>query len=490
MPDASGLCELTAVDMIRHLRAGEVSATELVGAHLRRIEELNPEINAVVTVTADLALERAARADRVTAAGGPIGALHGLPVGHKDLQDTRGIRTTYGSRLYADHVPDTDSLVVERMTEAGAIVLGKTNTPEFGTGSQTYNAVFGETRNPYDLTRTAGGSSGGAAAALATGMVALADGSDMAGSLRNPASFCNVVGLRPSIGRVPSWPTPSAWFSLSVDGPMARTVTDLALFLSVLAGYDARSPLALPGDGGEFTGSLERDLRGCRVAWSQDLGGLPVDPEVTAVLEREGREAFASLGCVVRDVEPDLTGAEQSFRTWRAWYYDLEFGADLDRNRELLNSSVVENIEWGRRLSGADLARAEVARTELWHRMRRMMADYDVLVAPVVQVPPFAVTSTWVHSIAGQPQSTYLDWMRSAYWISATGLPAMSVPCGFTPDGLPVGIQLIGRPQSELALLQIAYGVEQATGAGTRRPPVLAQADRERPPPAGVSSQT
>lgn len=457
---AQGLCRLTATDLVRLLRQREVSAVEVVQAHLERIEAVNPAVNAIVTPTAQAALHQAAEADRLTLRGGALGPLHGLPVAHKDLQDTKDVRTTYGSPIYAEHRPARDSLLVRRTRAAGAISLGKTNTPEFGTGSQTYNPVFGPTRNPHRLDLTAGGSSGGSAAALAAGMVALADGSDMAGSLRNPASFCGVVGLRPSTGRVPTTSARSDWFPLAVDGPMARTVEDVALFLSVLAGQDDSSPLSLPGDGSEFARPLDADVQGVRVGWSHTLGGLPIEPAVTEVLERCGRRAVSDLGWVLHEVEPDLNGAEESFRTWRAWWYALELGQEYDEHYELLNPDVAHNIEIGRALSAADLARAETERTRVWRSIRPLMQDVDVLLAPTVQVAPFDVEVRWVSEINGIAQKTYLDWMRSAYWITVTGLPAISIPCGRTPDGRPIGMQVIGRHLGEWRLLQIAHALE------------------------------
>lgn len=465
------LCLLPAVDQADLLRRREVSVTELVAAHLERVAAVNPRLHAIVTLTPDDALAAAAEADAALARGHPVGPLHGLPVAHKDLQDTRGVRTTYGSTVFADHVPDADSAVVERVRAAGAISLGKTNTPEFGTGSQTYNAVFGTTLNPYDLRKTPGGSSGGAAAALAAGLVALADGSDMGGSLRNPASFCNVVGLRPCAGRIPTWPNEFGWFDMSVAGPMGRTVADTALLLGALAGFDPRCPHSLPGDGAEFLADLTVPGRPVRVAWSRDLGGLPVDPRVTAVLEKTGRPALHSLGWQVDDRDPDLTGAEQSFRTLRAWYYAARYGHLLDEHSEVLNPDVVANISWGRQVTGADLADAERARTVLWQRVTALFADYDVLACPVSPVPPFDAGEPWVAEIDGVAQQDYLGWMRTAYWISATGLPAVSVPCGFTDDGLPVGLQLVGRPCDELGLLRVAYAFEQATAAWRAHPP-------------------
>ncbi|WP_449065031.1 amidase family protein [Planomonospora algeriensis] len=347
---------LTAVEMLELLRTRQVSAVELLEAHLRRIEEANPAVNAIVTLAAERARAEAAAADRDLARGVWRGPLHGLPVAHKDLTDTAGIRTTYGSPIFAGHVPARDALIVRRMREAGAITVGKTNTPEFGTGSHTVNEIFGATRNPYDLSRSAGGSSGGAAAALACGMVPLADGSDMGGSLRNPASFCNVVGLRPTPGRVPSPSPTAAWFTLGVSGPMARTVADLTLLMSVVAGFDPASPLSVAESGAVFTEPLDLlDLTGLRVAWSPDLGGLPVDAE-TARVTATAPAVLEGLGARVERVDLDLSGAEEAFRTYRAWYYLLSYG---DLPPERLGENVRWNVERGREVTGTDLARAE-----------------------------------------------------------------------------------------------------------------------------------
>ncbi|MER5624651.1 amidase [Streptosporangium sp. NPDC002544] len=458
---------LTATEMLELLRTRQVSAVELLEAHLRRIEEVNPEVNAIVTLTAERARREAEEADRDLARGHWRGPLHGLPVAHKDLADTAGIRTTYGSPLFADHVPDTDAPIVRRMREAGAITVGKTNTPEFGTGSHTVNEIFGATRNPYDLTRSAGGSSGGAAAALATGMVALADGSDMGGSLRNPASFCNVAGLRPTPGRVPAPSAVAAWFTLSVPGPMARTAGDLALLMSAVAGFDASSPLSIAESGTVFAGPLELEATGLRVAWSPDLGGLPVDAE-TAKVTADAPAALAELGARVERVELDLSDAEDAFRIYRAWYYALCYG---DLPQERLGANVRWNVERGREVTGADLARAERLRSGLYRRMEAFFGTYDFLIAPVSQVPPFPVDAPYVSEINGQALPDYLAWMRSAYWISVLHAPAASVPCGFTSDGLPVGVQIIGRPFADMAVLRLAHAFERATGYGARRPP-------------------
>jgi amidase len=469
MSTATDLCFLTATELVRRIRGKELSAAEVMAAHLKRIEGVNPALNAIVTLHADEALASARRADEAQARGAELGALHGLPVAHKDLFLTRGMRTTFGSPIYKDFVPDEDSLVVERQRRAGAISVGKTNTPEFGAGSQTFNEVFGVTRNPYDPTKTCGGSSGGAAVALACGMVALADGSDLGGSLRNPANFCNVVGLRPSIGRVPDWPTQDAWNTLAVAGPMARTVEDVALFLSVLAGPDARDPLSLDDDGTRFRRLPPRDFEGTRIAWSADLGGLPVDPAVTAVLESQ-RSAFAAAGCVLEEASPDLDGANEVFQTLRGVVFAHAFGDLLDRDPTAFKDAIVWNVGVGRALTGAQVGRANGLRSEIFARMHAFMERYEFLIAPVNQVPPFPADQPYVTAINGVTMDNYLDWMRSCSSITVTGHPAISVPCGFTPDGLPVGVQIVGRYRDELGLLQFAHAFEQQTNVGARRP--------------------
>jgi amidase len=466
---------LEAAELARLIRVRELSTEEAISACLEQIERTNPQVNAIVTLHPERALRDARAADErlaeVLAHGEKVGPLYGLPVVHKDLTPTRGIRTTFGSPIFQDFLPEEDALIVERLRRAGAITVGKTNTPEFGAGSQTYNEVFGETLNPYDTARTSGGSSGGAAAALACGMVPIADGSDMGGSLRNPASFCNVVGFRPSLGRVPSWPVQAAWSTLSTEGPMARTVQDAALMLGAISGPDPRSPLTISESGEDFFRSLERDFSGTRVAWSRDLGGLPVDPRVTAVLDGQ-RHTFEDIGCLVEDGEPDFTDADEIFETLRAWHFELNYGELLEEHRDLMKETVVWNIEQGAHLSGPDVGRAERKRTELYHRVRTFMQYYEFLVAPVSQVPPFDVKQRYVTEINGVEMGTYIDWMKSCYYVTVTGLPAISVPCGFTPEGLPVGIQIVGRPRDDLGVLQLAHAFESVTGFGKHHPPI------------------
>jgi amidase len=466
------LCFKDAVELARMIRAKEVSASEAMTAFLSQIEQVNPKVNAVCSfIGEEAALNAAKKADEKLARGEPVGPLHGLPHAVKDLALTEGIRTTFGSRIYKDFIPGEDALFVERLKQAGAIIIGKTNTPEFGAGSQTFNEVFGATRNPYDLSKTCGGSSGGAAVALACGMLPLADGSDLGGSLRNPASFCNVVGFRPSPGRVPSHPVMLAWNTLAVEGPMARTVRDVALLLSVMAGPDDRSPISINEPGSIFSRPLQRDFKGALAAWSRNLGGYPVEPVVNEVCDR-ARSVFAELGCQVDDGQPDFNDADEIFQTLRAWLFTQTRGDDFLKHRSLMKDTVIWNIEQGLKLSGADVARAEAKRAQLYHRAREFMGRYEFLILPVSQVAPFPVETPWVREINGVKMESYIDWMATCYAITLTGLPAISVPCGFTSDGLPIGLQIVGRHQRDFDVLQLAFAFEQATQYGRIRPSV------------------
>jgi amidase len=466
----SDICQLSAVELARLIRAKELSAREVVAAHLAQIDRVNPGVNAIVTLVAERAMERARLADEELARGREVGPLHGLPIAHKDLQPTNGIRTTFGSPIYQEFVPQEDSLTVERLRLAGAIAVGKTNTPEFGAGSQTFNPVFGSTLNPYDRGKTCGGSSGGAAVALATGMLPIADGSDMGGSLRNPASFCNVVGLRPSPGRVPVWPVATAWSTLSVDGPMARSVADVALMLSAMAGPDPRSPIAIDGDGRRFAAPLDRDFKGVRVAWWNDLGGVPVDRRVRDTVNAQ-RAVFESLGCSVERAEPDFSDFDAVFKTVRALAFLTGVAPRVEGHRDRVKETILWEIERGERLTVGEIARAEMKRTELYHRMRVFMERYEFFVLPVSQVPPFSVEQPYITEIEGVAMETYIDWMKSCYYISIVGNPAISVPCGFTPEGLPVGLQIVGRHRDDWGLLQMAHAFELSAdvGSGTVR---------------------
>ena len=466
------LCFMPATALAQRIRARELSARDVMAAHLQQIERLNPRVNAIVTLLPERAMDGARAADEALARGTSVGPLHGLPIAHKDLVLTQGIRTTYGSRIYKDFVPDQDALMVQRTRHAGAITLGKTNTPEFGAGSQTFNEVFGATLNPYDLTKTCGGSSGGAAVALACGMLPLADGTDIGGSLRNPASFCNVVGFRTAPGRVPVYPSTTAWSSLSVQGPMARTVQDVALFLSVLAGPDRRVPISIAAPGSTFARPLGRDFKGVRIAWNRTFGGLPVEPRVTAAIDAQ-RPTFEALGCIVEDGTPDFSDADEIFKTWRAWNFALRYGELLQAHRHLMKDTLIWNIEAGEGITGTQLARMATQRTALYQRVCEFMETYEFMICPVSQVPPFDVRQPYITEINGVQMETYIDWMRSCYFVTVTGLPAISVPCGFTPEGLPVGVQIVGRHQDEFGVLQLAYAFQEATQCWQRRPPVV-----------------
>jgi amidase len=469
------LCYESARKLARLVRTRKLSAAELMRAFIAQIERVNPKVNAIVTFLPDEALKEAKALDRrlANARTSNAGRLAGLPIAYKDMIATKGIRTTYGSPIYRDHVPSADHVIVERLKAAGAITLGKTNTPEFAAGSQTFNKLFGATLNPYDLTKTCGGSSGGAAVAVACGMLPFADGSDLGASLRNPGNFCNVVGLRPTPHRVPYYPADDAWQSLSVIGPLARTVADAALLLSAMAGPDARSPGSIAEPGSMFARPLARDFRRVRVAWSRSLGGLPVDARVSAVLEAQ-RKVFAELGCIVEEAEPDLSGADEAFHVLRAVGFVQKYGELLKTRRADMKDTVVWNIEEGLKLSGPQVARAMQLRSQVYQRMREFMTRYEFLLLPVNQVPPFPVTQPYVTEINGVKLDNYVDWMKTCYEITMTSHPAISVPAGFTDDDppLPVGLQMVGRYRDDFGVLQFARAFEQATEVGKRRPPV------------------
>jgi len=465
---------MPARELARRVRAREISARELMQATLTQIAHVNPSVNAIVAKLADDAcLALADAADAKLARGKELGALHGLPIAIKDMQPVVGFPHTLGSPLFSRQMPAADSVLVERIRRASALIIGKTNVPEFGLGSHTYNAVYGTTRNPYDLTKSAGGSSGGAGAALATGMLPIADGSDYGGSLRNPANWNNVVALRPSVGLVPTAPALMPTASWVVNGPMARSVADVAWLLSVFAGPDARDPGCRESEPARFAAPLARDFCGERVAWSLDLGSLPLDRRVRHVLESQ-RATFEALGCVVEEAHPDLTGVDECFRTIRAWSVAAQLGPLLERHRAQLKPEAIEEIEAGQRLSGADVARAFAQHAQLLARVNAFFERYEYLVCPVNQLPPFDAELDWPKSVEGVAMESYLAWMRSAYWITATHGPAISVPAGFTPEGLPVGVQIAAARGRDFAVLQLAHAFEQATHVGERRP-ALAQ---------------
>jgi amidase len=473
LPTPTDPCDADAADLLRLLAARRLSATELMAAHLARIRRVNPQVNAIVAKLPDeqcLALARAA--DERRARGEPLGLLAGLPWAFKDLEDAVGFPCTSGSPIYRDERPTADTLLVERLRRAGVVPIGKTNVPEFGMGSHTYNTVYGTTRNPYDLAKSAGGSSGGAGASLATGMLPLADGSDLGGSLRNPGNFNNIVGFRPSVGLVPLAPEPMPFLGFSVKGPLGRSVTDVALAMAVMSGPDARDPGCLPSTPRSFLGPLAREVRGTRVAWCPDLGGLPLETEVRRVLESQ-RATLEGLGCHVEDAAPDLSHADEIFLTLRRWQTWTWLMPLLETHRAEVKPEAVAEAEAGGRVTAAALAAAFTAHSALLERLRRFHERYDVIACAVNQLAPFDAALDWPKSVAGTPMTHYIEWMRSAYQITTTWQPAISVPAGFTPEGLPVGIQLVGRRLADRRLLELAYAFEQATGVGARRPPVV-----------------
>jgi amidase len=484
----SDITTLDARALSRALHARDVSCRETMHAYLDRIAALNPALNAIVSLEPEeRLLAQADERDRQLARGESMGWMHGMPQAPKDLAQTRGIRTTWGSPIFRDFVPDEDAAIVERARAAGAILIGKTNVPEFGLGSQSFNEVFGSTRNPWNLAKTAGGSSGGAAAALAARLLPVADGSDMMGSLRNPAAFCNVFGFRPSRGRVPNTLAPDAFSQqLSTDGPMGRTVTDVAMLLATQAGYDPRAPLSLDDDPARFAAPLERDLRGARIGWLGDFGGyLSFEPGVLETC-RAALGAFARIGCTVDEAALGFA-PEQMWQTWLTWRRFLVSGSLLAHYRDparrvLLKPEAVWEIEQGLATSAVDVHEASVARTTLYRAVLRLFDRFDYLVLPSAQVFPFDADERWPKQIAGRPMDTYHRWMEVVILPTLTGCPALSVPAGFGADGasagLPVGLQLIGRPRGDLEVLQLGHAWEQATDWSSRRPPMTESPSR------------
>jgi amidase len=461
------------------IHSRQVSCVEVMTAYLDHIETLNPRVNAIVALQDRTGLMAQARErDAQISRGESMGPLHGFPHAVKDLQPVKGIRTTQGSPILKDFVPTADSLMVERLRKAGAVFIGKTNTPEFGLGSHTYNPVYGTTRNAYDQSRSAGGSSGGAAVSLALRMLPVADGSDFGGSLRNPAGWNNVFGFRTSFGCIP-YDGREAWLpSMSGLGPMARNVTDLAMLLSVQAGFDPRVPLSTDGDGTRFQRRLERDFKGKRIAWSGDFKGyVPHDPDVLSVC-KTALKTFESLGCIVEESQPDysLDAVWQSVVRLRSW----QSGAALlgyynDRAmRALLKPEAIFEVETGLKQSAYDISAASAIRTEWSQAVRRFFERYDFFIVPTAQLFPFEVDMHWPREVAGRKMETYHEWMKAALLITMSGCPALAAPAGFGNQGLPIGIQIIGPNRHELDCLQLAYAYELATNwTNTRLPSLL-----------------
>ncbi len=457
------LCFTSAVDLQKLYRARKVSPLEVMQAVMARIDAVNPAVNAVVTLARDSALWEARRATAALRRGRDLPPLFGVPVGIKDITPTRGLRTTYGSKLFEDHVPDEDALVVERLRAAGAIVIGKTNTPEFAFGPNTVNAVFGATRNPWNLSLTSGGSSGGSAAGLATGMFPIAEGTDLGGSLRGPASFCGVIGFRTTPGLIPRYPSILAWDTYSVEGPMARTIADAALMLSVMAGPDDRAPLSYDVDVRDFPRAVRTpSVKGWRIAWTSDLGGLVmVDDEVRSVFER-AVGVFRSIGARMEHACPDMSDVPEIVRLTRGLLMVARHADKLPEHRAILQSGLVENTEQGLALSSRDVASGELLRSRQWQRVREFLAERDVWITPTTATPPFPVEQPHVTEINGRPVGKGMQRSFLTYAFSVLGLPAISIPCGFTSQGLPVGLQIVGRRRGEAAVLRAAAAFEGA----------------------------
>jgi amidase len=462
------LCSLEAHEVVRLLRRGEVSPDELLDACFARIESVEamaPSVNAVVTRCEKRARDSVAGLAPLAARNGAgPGWLAGLPIAIKDATNVAGVRTTFGSKGFADHVPVASAPLVERLEDTGGIVVGKTNLPEFGAGANTFNDIFGMTRNPWDLRRNAGGSSGGAAVSLATGEVWLSHGSDLTGSLRTPAAFCGVVGLRPSPGRVVRGPDANAFTMEGVQGPMARSVMDCALFLDAMVGFDARSPLSLEAPCESFQEAVRRALPTVRIAYSPDLGGFsPVTKTIDTILRDALREAERN-GATVEEKCPELPDLERTHTTLRAMTWAAGAGSAPIEIRKHFKKTLADNIEFGRRLKIEDVYEAQLARTRLYHIMRQFLQNYDVLACPTVGLEPGPVEEEYPTEIDGKPLVGYVEWLRFSYLTLPTGLPAISLPVGFTESGMPVGLQLIGPPRGEAVVLAAARAVELAVG--------------------------
>lgn len=464
----------SAVTLQRLYRLGKASPLEVLQALLARIDSVNPDVNAIVTLERESALRAARSATAALRRRAKPSPLFGVPVAIKDVTPTRGIRTTHGSKLFADHVPDEDALVVRRLRAAGAIVLGKTNTPEFAFGPNTVNEVFGATRNPWNLALTSGGSSGGSAAGLATGMFPIAEGTDLGGSLRGPASYCGVIGFRTTPGLIPRYPSVLAWDTYSVEGPMARTVADTALMLSVMAGPDDRSPLSYDVDTREFARAVRApSVKGWRIAWTPDLGDLmAIDDEVRAVFERAVR-VFRAAGARVEAACPDLGDVPEIVRLTRGLLMVARHADKLPEHRGILQAGLVENTEQGLAFTPREIAQGELLRTRQWQRFREFMETRDLLLTPTSATPPFPIDHPHVTVINGQPVGKMMARSYLTYAFSVLGVPAISIPCGFTSGGLPVGLQIIGKRRGEAAVLRAAAAFEAAQPWAEHRPPVL-----------------
>jgi amidase len=455
------LVRLTAKKAVDLLKRGEISPMELIDAAAQRISETDDAINAMPTLCFERARSHAEKMITSRISDPPACYLHGLPIAVKDLNNVAGVRSTSGSPIYADNIPDCSDYIVEILEGNGAIVIGKSNTPEFGAGGNTFNEVFGATRNPWDTSMTAGGSSGGAAAALATGQVWLATGSDLAGSLRIPASYCSVVGLRPTPGRVAYGPDPLPFGTLSVEGPMGRTVGDVALMLDAQTGIHFDDPRSFPKPEEPFISAVNQPVVPRRVSYSPDLGIAPVVREVREICAKAA-ESFSGIGTVVEQACPDFHDAEEIFQVLRADGFAAEFGDLIVEHRDKMKPELIWNIEKGLALTCEDVRRARLAQGELYHRVAEFFQSTDLLLCPAVVAPPFKVDIRYLTEVEDVEFNSYIDWLVLTYAITLTACPAISVPCGFTKTGLPVGLQIIGPPRGEAALLSAAALIEEA----------------------------
>jgi amidase len=465
--DAVSLADLSATELRRRIAAREVTVVESVEACLERVNQHNGTLNAIVTPNPN-ALDDAAQLDRRIKKGEDPGPLCGLTVGIKDVTPVAGLRTTFGSPIYRDYVPKEDALVVRRLRAAGAIILGKTNCPEFAAGANTFNEVFGRTRNPWDPTKSAGGSTGGGAAALATGMIALAEGTDLGGSLRIPAAFCGITGLRPSVGLVPTHPTDWVWDTLQVTGPMARTADDVALMLQSIAGPSECSPYAQPVDGRDFVRGARGARKNLRIAYCADVAGISVDPAVERVC-RSAAFALGDKGAMVEEVQLDLSAARPAFLSLRGLWFVTQMFSRLDM-QDRFGPNVGNNVRSGLEVTAKEIAAAEAYRAHLWHQFRKFFIDYDHLLTPCVAVPPFPVEQNYPDTIAGKPMQTYIDWIAPTFVLSLTGLPVACVPAGLDANGMPVGLQIAGGQFGEEDVLAIAGQIQKLRPVGLPRP--------------------
>lgn len=472
---SSDIQSMSLRELAANIRRRDLSAREALASHLARIDDINPVVNAIVTLDAETAEQRALEADNESASGAALTPLHGVPMTHKDNHLTEGMRTTFGSPVLADNIPTEDSGIIARLKRAGVNTTGKSNVPEFAAGSHTFNPLFGTTTNPYDPTRSAGGSSGGAAAAIAAGVQPAGDGSDMGGSLRTPGSFNNLVGYRPSLGRVPMLPAKNPWAWISRQGVLAHDVEDVRLLMRAIAGPDVSSPHSLPIDD-SYASEEPGSLRGLRIAWTPDFGlDVPVEREVIDVLGRQ-LHVFEDLGARVEVGCPDLSDADEVFQTTRAFDFATSYGHLMDEHRHRMKDAVQWNVDKGMALTTADMVSANAARSRLASAVRRFFATYDVLIAPAVQVLPFPAEQEYPTVVDGTPMGNYLEWMRAASLISATGLPTLSVPGGFSASGLPVGLQIVTADQADRLLLRVAHAFESVTDFQARRPELPAVA--------------